>query len=198
MTLAASGATRVVRALRILLVLGLVLAGLAAALPFRRAARERSAAELPRQIIDVPLRRPDVALEVSPASPDSPAAGLRERLDHHSAEEAAIDLAAHRVAGQDLESLAPPPSLPPDFAALAAGLETSRRQWQPARMKLPSSSPSLRRHRLTDGDSLERLAERYLGSAERAGEIYDINRDVLAEPDLLPLGRIIRIPAQND
>ncbi len=184
------------RALRILLVVGLVLIGVAAALPFRRTSRESPVPDRMRQMIDVPLRRADVALEVSPVSPYSPAAGLHERPESGSAEDTAIDVAAHRALRQDLESLAPPPNLPPDFAALAAGLETSRRQWQPARMKLPSSSPSLRRHRLTDGDSLERLAERYLGNAARSGEIYDINRDVLREPDLLPLGRIIRIPAQ--
>jgi nucleoid-associated protein YgaU len=50
---------------------------------------------------------------------------------------------------------------------------------------------------LTDGDSLERLAQQYLGDAARAEEIYALNRDVLPAPDLLPLGRIIRLPPRD-
>jgi nucleoid-associated protein YgaU len=65
-------------------------------------------------------------------------------------------------------------------------------------MKLPLVAPAMRRHRVTDGDSLERLAERYLGSPERAAEIFDANRDVLTAADLLPLGRIIRIPPREE
>jgi nucleoid-associated protein YgaU len=69
------------------------------------------------------------------------------------------------------------------------------RPWKPVRLNVPGPQPKLRRHRLTDGDTLEGLAQRYLGSAERAEEIFAINHDLLAAPDLLPLGRIIRIPA---
>lgn len=191
--LAASGVSRIVRSLRILLVLGLVLVGLVAAWPFRRSAPPAPLPTSTRSVLDVPLRRPDVALEVSVASQASPASELHQ----DPAETLSPEHVAHRVLRPDLESLAPPPALPPDFGTLAAGLETSRRQWQPARMKLPLSSPAMRRHRLTDGDSLERLAERYLGSATRADEIFAANRDVLSEPDLLPLGRIIRIPPRE-
>ena len=49
-------------------------------------------------------------------------------------------------------------------------------------------------HRITDGDTLSRLAERYLGRSERYLEIYNANRDVLASPDLLPIGATLRIP----
>jgi nucleoid-associated protein YgaU len=92
--------------------------------------------------------------------------------------------------------------LPPDFCLADPGARqpTSpaiHRNWQPARLKLPATSPRLRRHRLTDGDSLERLAERYLGSPARAAEIFEANRDLLQAPDLLPLGRIIRIPPRE-
>lgn len=51
-------------------------------------------------------------------------------------------------------------------------------------------------HVVTDGDSLPKLAERYLRDARRAREIYDLNRDVLTSPDLLPIGAEIRIPQE--
>lgn len=49
-------------------------------------------------------------------------------------------------------------------------------------------------HVVADGDSLPRIAERYLGDASRAREIYELNRDSLMNPDLLPIGEKLRIP----
>ncbi|MCC7086490.1 MAG: LysM peptidoglycan-binding domain-containing protein, partial [Pirellulales bacterium] len=53
-----------------------------------------------------------------------------------------------------------------------------------------------RSHRIADGDTLVRLAERYLGSADRSMEIFEYNRDVLRSPDMLPIGSDLRIPPQ--
>jgi phage tail protein X len=49
-------------------------------------------------------------------------------------------------------------------------------------------------HKIIDGDSLEQLAERYLGSASRAAELFEANRGVLARPELLPIGVELKIP----
>ena len=43
-------------------------------------------------------------------------------------------------------------------------------------------------------DTLEKLAERYLGDASRALELFDLNRDQIANPHLLPVGAELRIP----
>lgn len=51
-----------------------------------------------------------------------------------------------------------------------------------------------RRHRLTDGDTLVGLAERYYGDRNRAAELFDANRGVLSSPDLLPIGIEIVLP----
>ena len=57
-----------------------------------------------------------------------------------------------------------------------------------------SASPHLT-HKIVNGDTLPLLAERYLGSASRANEIYEANRGVLAEgPGLLPVTKILKIP----
>ena len=49
-------------------------------------------------------------------------------------------------------------------------------------------------HRVIDGDTLPSLAQRYLGSPTRAREIFDANRDVLSDPELLPIGAELKIP----
>jgi hypothetical protein len=61
-----------------------------------------------------------------------------------------------------------------------------------ARNDLPVT-PS-RMHRIVDGDTLPSLAVRYLGDANRADEIFAANRQWLASPELLPLGKQLRIP----
>lgn len=53
-----------------------------------------------------------------------------------------------------------------------------------------------RTHIIQDGDSLPSLAARMLGSADRADEIFQANRDVLSHPDLLPIGQTLVIPAK--
>jgi nucleoid-associated protein YgaU len=55
-------------------------------------------------------------------------------------------------------------------------------------------NPEPRTHIVVDGDSLERLASRYLSDPNRSREIYELNRDVLTAPDLLPIGAELKIP----
>ena len=52
-------------------------------------------------------------------------------------------------------------------------------------------------HVVHQGDSLDRLAKRYLGNEARALEIFDLNRDLLQNPHLLPIGAELRIPAKS-
>jgi nucleoid-associated protein YgaU len=60
---------------------------------------------------------------------------------------------------------------------------------------LPEAAASLPEvHIVHQGDSLARLASRYLGDDARALEIFDLNRDVLDNPHVLPLGVELRIP----
>ncbi|HEY2147031.1 MAG TPA: LysM peptidoglycan-binding domain-containing protein, partial [Pirellulales bacterium] len=59
---------------------------------------------------------------------------------------------------------------------------------------LGTLGPSAPMHRIADGDTLGQLAAHYLGSADRWRELYDFNRDVLTNPELLPIGAELRIP----
>ncbi len=105
---------------------------------------------------------------------------------------------------------APPPELPktyPDsrgFSGLAntnfaKGGQMASTRWGaslgemlPGPEGVPTSTPPT--HKIIDGDSLALLAERDLGSASRAMEIFQANRNVLTEPDILPMGVELKIP----
>lgn len=51
-----------------------------------------------------------------------------------------------------------------------------------------------RTHIVIDGDSLAKLADRYLDDPQLGNEIYELNRAVLNDPELLPIGVELRIP----
>ena len=55
-----------------------------------------------------------------------------------------------------------------------------------------------RTHKIVDGDTLSALAERYLGSKDAAAAIYAANRDLLSDPQILPIGAELKIPAAAD
>ena len=65
----------------------------------------------------------------------------------------------------------------------------------PAPPTRPIARP--RTHRVVDGDTLSRLALRYLGDADRFAEIFEANRELLPEPDVLPIGVQLTIPPEN-
>jgi len=61
-----------------------------------------------------------------------------------------------------------------------------------------AASPRERIYIIQEGDSLERLAQRYLGDEGRAVEIFDLNRQVLENPHILPIGRELKLPLGSD
>jgi phage tail protein X len=85
---------------------------------------------------------------------------------------------------------------PPDLARVYPGGAQATSRWGFSMgMMLPDSSrPPAPSHKIVDGDTLAALAERYLGSASRAMEIFEANRDVLSSPQLLPIGAELKLP----
>jgi hypothetical protein len=61
----------------------------------------------------------------------------------------------------------------------------------------PDENEGPRTHVIIDGDSLEKLAGRYLNDPRRGSEIYELNRELLANPDLLPIGAELKIPDRS-
>jgi nucleoid-associated protein YgaU len=185
-----------VGASRVLVAFGIVLAGLVAAWPFRQypspPAIEQRPAATPMQLT---IRRPDVPLELAPRIDVSPAEGLHDEqssTDIPSKPPAVLPIAPNYA----LENLAPPPTLP---VAFHPSLPPSQpNDWRPDAIVKPAVQPRPPRpYRIRDRDTLELIAERLLGDKHRANELFEANRNVLARPDLLPVGITIMLPARE-
>ena len=79
----------------------------------------------------------------------------------------------------------------------AAALSTLTKSLESSKAKPLLQIPLGRKHTIRDGDSLEGLAEKYLGRKDRYLEIFAANRNVLFSPEQLPIGVIVKIPAQE-
>ena len=55
-----------------------------------------------------------------------------------------------------------------------------------------------RTHTIKDGDTLLKLAQRYLGDSQRWRELYEANRNRIADPQLLPIGVVVEIPSEAE
>jgi nucleoid-associated protein YgaU len=177
-----------VRATRILTVAGVLGAGVCAAWPFRQ--REPRIVDPPQSAVplEIMLRGPDVTLTGAPASTTSPAVGLEAARESYGGSRSLVTKdGGERLV--DLENLAPPPEL-------ALAYQPASNASAPTQKSRPQSVQS-RTYRLRDGDTLEMLAERLLGTRDRATEIFELNRDVLSRPDLLPVGRTLVIPPRE-
>ncbi|WP_207397429.1 LysM peptidoglycan-binding domain-containing protein [Bremerella alba] len=60
-----------------------------------------------------------------------------------------------------------------------------------------SGSKITREHRVRDGDSLESIAEKYLGDPLLADAVFRANRSQLDTPELLPIGITLMIPSSS-
>jgi nucleoid-associated protein YgaU len=49
-------------------------------------------------------------------------------------------------------------------------------------------------HTIVDGDTLPGIAQHYLGRADRYPELFEYNRDILRNPEVLSIGAELRIP----
>ncbi len=92
----------------------------------------------------------------------------------------------------DVHANQPPVAVTASFNAPAADTEGSA--VSPPPWPMVEETPELRTHTIVDGDTLEKLAARYLHDTHRSGEIYALNRDLLSSPDLLPIGAEVKIP----
>lgn len=58
-------------------------------------------------------------------------------------------------------------------------------------------TPLLEDYPIVIGDTLSKLAKARLGDAKRWPELFELNRDRIADPDYLPIGLAIRLPARS-
>ena len=192
--------------------LGLVLAvlatGLVAALPFQREEPSggTTAKASPKDLV---LRR-HVKLQIGPPNMDTQAAVGKRSGAPAKASKPAVIRSQTNEDRSPLPSPPPAPVLSDQFRRLDELPEAAGTNAAPAAELLATDTPIRRtgkppgpsaavatvmvRHRIADGDSLPELAQRYLGDRRLYLELFEFNRDVLASPDVLPIGQEIKVP----
>ncbi len=145
------------------------------------AAGERSSSEAPPEG-EGGLQPVRPAGQLRPLTPP-PMPTRFEASSHEISPPPAAQAAAASQRGAQVRPRTTPPSVPRQAAAP-----------RPTHGASALSGRSPRIHTIVDGDTLERLAQRYLGDARREGEIFAANRGVLSDPELLPIGATIVIP----
>lgn len=61
-----------------------------------------------------------------------------------------------------------------------------------ARRKAAAAAQTM--HTVKSGDTLSKLAKKYLGDANRYPEIFKANQPMLTNPDMIQVGQVLRIP----
>jgi phage tail protein X len=176
----------------LLIALAVVLSGFCAALPFRQPRIVRAVVAPHEPRVELPLRKSEPPLGLFQAD-SSPATELvaRQEITPITSRQPIVN----ETALETLASVAPPPAMPIAFQPVADDIRPT--SWKPTQPSTRAPLPKLRPYRLRDGDTLERLAERYLGDQSRAEEIFASNRHVLTRPDLLPVGVEIMLPPRH-
>ena len=83
----------------------------------------------------------------------------------------------------------------PDFANVRSG-GSSTAPTPSASAPQPSAPPAaaVRTYVVVSGDSLSRIAKQQYGDAKKWPKIYEANRNIIKNPDLIYPGQVLRIP----
>lgn len=58
----------------------------------------------------------------------------------------------------------------------------------------PVPAPAPRTYTVVKGDTLSRIAKQFYGDANQWRKIYEANRDVIKNPDLIKPGQVFKVP----
>jgi len=64
-------------------------------------------------------------------------------------------------------------------------------------MDAPDPEPSVEYYTIVSGDSLSKIAKQFYGNAMDYSKLFDANREVIKDPDLIYPGQKIRIPPKT-
>lgn len=82
----------------------------------------------------------------------------------------------------------------PDFSDVRSGGSSTAPAAQPQADGDASPGRFAGTYVVVEGDSLSKIAKRHYGDGKKWSRIYEANRDLLKDPDLIYPGQILRIP----
>lgn len=80
----------------------------------------------------------------------------------------------------------------PDFSDVVSG--SSSTAPSPSSAPADGNAPTDRMYIVQSGDSLSKISKKFYGDANHWKRIYEANRDVVKNPDLIQPGWTLRIP----
>lgn len=86
------------------------------------------------------------------------------------------------------------PSDKPDFSNVQSGSSSTAPSPSPPRPAPTADNPLFTTYTVQRGDNLSKIAKREYGSAREWKKIFEANRDVIKDPDLIYPGQELRIP----
>lgn len=170
--------------------IAILVAAFLLARPFRHD-RTGQARFAPQVVEEVVLRETPAPGDVEVLRTEAPTAEIQPTLLRPPADSGGGD-----GLDRDVDRLDPPPAM----AHAYPGSSPRRQDAVDETMGGPLSTGQRvqqRIHTVRDGDTLESLAQLYLGDRNRWREIYAANRDKIDRPALLPLSTSLVIPPRN-
>ena len=84
----------------------------------------------------------------------------------------------------------------PDFSNVQSGSTTSAPDFSNVKAGSSTTAPAAAQtYTVIAGDTLSKIAKKFLGNANRWHEIFDANRDQISNPDMIRVGQVLKIPA---
>jgi len=74
----------------------------------------------------------------------------------------------------------------PDFSDVESGSSSTA----------PLAEPEARTYTVVSGDSLSKISKHFYGEANHWRRIFEANRDVIKNPDLIHPGQVLKIPSE--
>jgi nucleoid-associated protein YgaU len=166
--------------------IGVIAAGFCAASQFRIDPPSDKVTTGKREKQSTELTLTDITLQLAPSPMAQPAWQEPAEVTNQNKDV---------VGRSSLSGLRPPPELATDYQSLEDSVSAPTRTFNEVPVENGRTKPLT--HTIRDGDSLEDIANRYLGVADRWQELLDANADVLTSRDLLPVNTVIKIPKRQ-